>query len=170
MNDLSHNDETLKIFDLSDVDGDEAGLLPYLGFELNQALYAVDIQRVREIKGWEPLTPIPNTPEHLCGVLNWGGEIVPVVDLRLLLEMPFQPYSKTTVVLILQVQGETSRTVGVAIDGACNAHYIAPEAISAVPDFGDRVTTDFINGISRINDNMLMLLDIDQLLHPERLG
>lgn len=95
---------------------------------------------------------------------------MPVVDLRLLLEMPFQPYSKTTVVLILQVQGETSRTVGLAIDGACNAHYIDPEAISAVPDFGDRVSNEFISGISPINDDMLMLLDIDQLLHPERLG
>lgn len=70
MNDLSHNDEILELFDLSDKD--EAGLLPYLGFELNQAFYAIDIQRVREIIGWEPFTPIPNTPEHLCGVLNCG--------------------------------------------------------------------------------------------------
>lgn len=165
MHNLSHNDAILEMLSLSD--SDEARLLPYLSFELNQAFYAVDILRVEDIRGWQPVTPVPNTPEYLCGVLGWHDEIVPVIDLRLLLEMPFHPYSKTTVVVFLNL---TSRRVGIVVDAVYDAYYVDPESIFKVPDFGDRVSTEFISGMAHIDDNLVMLLDIEQLLHQERLG
>lgn len=148
----------------------EEGLLQYLSFELNDEHYGVDILRVEEIKGWEQVTPIPNTPEHLCGVLNLRGAIVPIVDLRLFFEMPFVPYTKTTVVVVLQVHDVTQRTVGIVVDAVSDAHMIHPDAITEAPDFGDVVATDFISGIAKVNDNMLMLLDVDNLLSTEQIG
>jgi purine-binding chemotaxis protein CheW len=168
MDDLSQNNEILDMFDV--IGSVEAGMLQYLTFELNQEHYGVEILRVQEIKGWNQVTPIPNTPSHLCGVLNMRGEIVPIVDLRLFFDMPFQPYSKTTVVVILRVEDVTARTVGIVVDAVSDAHNIEPEAISDAPNFGDKVNTDFISGITRIDDNMVMLLDIDRLLHSEQVG
>ncbi|MEC9313883.1 MAG: chemotaxis protein CheW [Pseudomonadota bacterium] len=148
----------------------EAGMLQYLTFELNQEHYGVDILSVQEIKGWDHVTPIPNTPEHVCGVLNLRGAIVPIVDLRLFFGMPFEPYTKTTVVVVLRVQDVTQRTVGIVVDAVSDAHNVHPDEIQPAPDFGEQLSTEFISGITRMDDNMVMLLDIDKLLSREQIG
>lgn len=168
MDGLNQNNEILDMFDV--MGSVEEGMLQYLTFELNREHYGVEILRVQEIKGWDQVTRIPNTPPHLCGVLNMRGEIVPIVDLRLLFEMPFQPYSKTTVVVVLRVEDVTRRTVGIVVDAVSDAHNVQPEEIREAPDFGDKVNTAFITGITRIDDNMVMLLDVDKLLHSEQIG
>jgi purine-binding chemotaxis protein CheW len=160
-----------EMLDVLDVMGSvEEGMLQYLTFELNDEHYGVEILRVQEIKGWDHVTPIPNTPTHLCGVLNLRGAIVPIVDLRLFFDMPFVPYTTTTVVVVLKVQDVTQRTVGIVVDAVSDAHTIHPDNISETPDFGHVVATNFITGITRIDDNMLMLLDVDKLLSSEQIG
>ncbi len=168
MTELNQSNEILDIFDV--IGSVEEGMQQFLTFEINGEHYGVEILRVQEIMGWEAVTPIPNTPPHLCGLLNLRGAIVPIVDLRLLFEMPFEPYTNTTVVVVLRVGDVTRRTVGIVVDAVSDAHNVHPDEIRESPDFGDVVGTEFINGITRIDDNMLMLLDIDTLLHIERLG
>ncbi len=168
MAELNQSNEILDIFDVTG--SVEEGMQQFLTFELNGEHYGVEILRVQEIMGWETVTPIPNTPPHLCGVLNLRGAIVPIVDLRLLFEMPFEPYTSTTVVVVLRVGDVTRRTVGIVVDAVSDAHNVHPDDIRESPDFGDVVGTESINGITRIDDNMVMLLDIDTLLHIERLG
>ncbi len=168
MIELSQSNEILDMFDV--MGSVEAGMQQYLTFELNQEHYGVEILRVQEIKGWDHVTPIPNTPAHVCGVLNLRGAIVPIVDLRLFFEMPFEPYTKTTVVVVLRVQDVTQRTVGIVVDSVSDAHNVHPEEIQPAPDFGEQVSTEFISGITRMDDNMVMLLDIDKLLSREQIG
>ncbi|WP_438971108.1 chemotaxis protein CheW [Methylophaga sp.] len=164
-------DQMTEILDVLDFMGSvEEGMLQYLTFELNNEHYGVDILRVEEIKGWDHVTPIPNTPSHLCGVMNLRGAIVPIVDLRLFFDMPFAPYSKTTVVIVLKVHGASSRTVGIVVDAVSDAHMIHPDNMKEAPDFGAVVVTDFISGIAKVDDNMLMLLDVDTLLSSEQIG
>ena len=148
----------------------EQGMQQYLTFELNDEHYGVEILRVQEIKGWDHVTPIPNSPDHLCGVMNLRGAIVPIVDLRLFFGMPFSPYSKLTVVVVLKVRDVTERTVGIVVDAVSDAHTISPEDIKATPDFGSVVSTDFISGISTIDTNMVMLLDVDTMLSSKHIG
>ena len=142
----------------------------YLTFLLGEEEYGVEILRVQEIKGWESVTHIPNTPDYLCGVLNLRGTIVPVVDLRLRFEMPRRAYTPTTVVVVLNVGEGEKRTVGVVVDGVSDAHNILPEEIKPAPDFGTSVSTDFITGLVSIGSEMMMILNIDRLLHIEALG
>jgi purine-binding chemotaxis protein CheW len=168
MESLNQANELLDMFDV--MGSVEAGMQQYLTFELNAEHYGVEILRVQEIKGWDQVTPIPNTPAHLCGVLNLRGAIIPIVDLRLLFDMPFQPYSKTTVVVVLRVEGVAARTVGIVVDAVSDAHNVHPDEIKSTPDFGSAVMTDFISGISRIDDNMVMLVDVDSLLSVENIG
>jgi purine-binding chemotaxis protein CheW len=142
----------------------------YLTFLLGDEEYGVEILRVQEIKGWDSVTRIPNSPHYLCGVLNLRGTIVPVVDLRLRFGMPALAYTPTTVVVVLKVDGITQRTVGIVVDGVSDAHNVLPEDIKPAPDFGKSINTDFITGLVSIEENMMMILNIDSLLSIEALG
>jgi purine-binding chemotaxis protein CheW len=168
MNDMTLNNEILDMFDV--MGSVEEGMQQYLTFELNDEHYGVEILKVQEIKGWDHVTPIPNTPQHMCGVMNLRGAIVPIVDLRLFFGMPFQAYTKTTVVVVLRVEDVTQRTVGIVVDAVSDAHNVHPDDIRETPDFGEVVSTDFISGITQIDDKMLMLLDVDTLLNSEQIG
>jgi len=143
----------------------------YLTFILGEEEYGVEILRVQEIKGWDQVTHIPNSPHYLCGVLNLRGTIVPIVDLRLRFEMPPKEYTPTTVVVVLKVAGVTQRTVGIVVDGVSDAHNVVPEDIKPTPDFGSNVSTEFITGLVTLEDStMMMILNIDRLLSVEALG
>jgi len=152
------------------IDQEQDGSEQYLTFLLDDEEYGVEILRVQEIKGWDKVTHIPNSPHYLCGVLNLRGTIVPVVDLRLRFGMPARPYISTTVVVVLKVNGPTQRTVAIVVDGVSDAHNILPENIKPAPDFGSSINTDFISGLVSIDDNMMMILNIDSLLSVEALG
>lgn len=152
------------------LDEKEEGAEQYLTFLLDEEEYGVEILRVQEIKGWDRVTHIPNSPHYLCGVLNLRGTIVPVVDLRLRFDMPARAYTPTTVVVVLKVEGVTQRTVGIVVDGVSDAHNVLPEEIKPAPDFGMSINTDYITGLVSIDDNMMMLLNIDRLLSVEALG
>jgi purine-binding chemotaxis protein CheW len=168
MTEMALNNEILDMFDV--MGSVEEGMQQYLTFELNGEHYGVEILRVQEIKGWDYVTPIPNTPSHLCGVLNLRGAIVPIVDLRLYFSMPFKAYTKTTVVVVLRVEDVTQRTVGIVVDAVSDAHNVHPDDIRETPDFGEVVSTAFISGITRIDDKMVMLLDVDTLPSSEQIG
>ncbi len=143
----------------------------YLTFILGEEEYGVEILRVQEIKGWDQVTHIPNSPHYLCGVLNLRGTIVPIVDLRLRFDMPPKEYTPTTVVVVLKVEGVTQRTVGIVVDGVSDAHNVVPEEIKPAPNFGSNVSTQFITGLVTLEDStMVMLLNIDRLLSVEALG
>ncbi|MCC5796136.1 MAG: purine-binding chemotaxis protein CheW [Methylophaga sp.] len=143
------------------------GTEQFLTFELNGENYGVEILRVQEIRGWDKTTPIPQSPPYLCGVLNLRGAIVPIVDLRLFFEMPFKSYSSTTVVIVLKLEGDAQRTVGVVVDAVSDAEDIALKDIKATPNLGSAVNTKYIKGIANVDDELLMLLDIDKLLSLE---
>jgi len=146
------------------------GAEQYLSFLLADEEYGVEILRVQEIKGWDQVTHIPNSPHFLCGVLNLRGTIVPIVDLRLRFDMPAREYTPTTVVVVLKVEGVTERTVGIVVDGVSDAHNVKPEEIKPTPDFGGSVSTEFIKGLVSLDENMMMILNVDRLLSVEALG
>lgn len=149
---------------------EEEGSEQYLTFFLDDEEYGVEILRVQEIKGWDKVTHLPNSPHYLCGVLNLRGTIVPVVDLRLRFSMPARAYTPTTVVVVLKVNGITQRTVAIIVDGVSDTHNVLPENIKPTPDFGNSINTDFISGLVSIDDSMMMILNIDSLLSVEALG
>jgi purine-binding chemotaxis protein CheW len=163
------------LYDLNDAlvnfGGADDSTEQYLSFTLGEEEYGVEILRVQEIKGWDKVTMIPNTPHYLCGVLNLRGAIVPVVDLRLRFGMPARPYTATTVVIVLKVEeADLQRTVGIVVDAVSDAHNVKPELIKPSPDFGDQVNTASILGLVSIDETMMMILDVDHLLSTEAIG
>ncbi|OOG24243.1 chemotaxis protein CheW [Thioalkalivibrio denitrificans] len=143
----------------------------YLTFSLADEYYGVDILRVQEIKGWTPVTQIPNAPAYLKGVLNLRGVIVPIVDLRMRFNLESVEYTPTTVVIVLSLMHEDrERTFGIVVDAVSDVLNFAPEDIRPKPDFGTVVDADFISGLATLDKSMVMLLDIDRLLRPEELS
>jgi purine-binding chemotaxis protein CheW len=142
----------------------------YLTFMLNGEEYGVDILRVQEIKGWNPTTRIPNTPEYIRGVMNLRGAIVPIIDLRQRFAMPAIEYTATTVVIVLKVQCSSGeRTIGFVVDAVSDVYNVSNEQFRDAPDFGAHVDTDFIRALATVDEKMVILLDIDRLVDTDEI-
>ena len=138
----------------------------YLTFMLAGEEYGVDILRVQEIKGWDSVTPIPNTPPYIKGVINLRGTIVPIFDLRERFSLDQIPYGPTTVVIVLKVNKENgSRTMGIVVDAVSEVYNISTEGMKPSPDFGTSISMDFVHGLATVDDKMIIVLDIDRLLN-----
>jgi len=139
-----------------------------LTFILAGEEYGVDILRVQEIKGWDTVTPIPNTPEHIRGVINLRGTIVPIIDLRMRFGLETIEYGATTVVIVLKViSNNKSRIMGIVVDGVSDVYNISKDAMKPPPDFGSVISIDFVSGLATVGETMVIVLDIDHLLNSE---
>lgn len=137
----------------------------YLSFALGDEEYGVAILRVQEIRSWEPVSRIPNVPSYEKGVVNLRGAIVPIIDLRERFNLGKVEYTPLTVVVVLQTgTGSNMRIMGVVVDSVSDVVNVDKTNIQSAPDFGAKVSTEFISGLVSLNDRMVMLLDVDKLL------
>lgn len=137
----------------------------YLTFFMADEEYGVDILCVQEIRGWESATPLPNAPDHIKGVINLRGTIVPIVDLRQCFGMNAIEYTAITVVIVLKVKSEEgSRIMGIVVDAVSDVYALSEAEMRPAPDLGDSVDTGFIKGLVSVDDKMVILLSIDKLL------
>lgn len=148
-----------------------AGSNQVLTFTLGNETYGVDILRVQEIRGWSPVTRIPQSPPHVLGVLNLRGSIVPIVDLRMRFNLERAEYTPLTVIIVLSVESPVGRRdFGVVVDGVSDVIDVAREDVKPAPELGAQVNTEFIEGLAAVSGRMLMLLDIDQLIGADVTG
>ena len=138
----------------------------YLTFTLAGESYGIDILKVQEIRGYDSVTRIANTPEFIKGVINLRGVIVPIVDLRIKLKAGEVTYHEFTVVIIINVQ---EKVVGIVVDGVSDVVQLAADSIKPAPELGAAVETRYITGLGTLNDEMLILVDIEKLIGSEEL-
>ena len=143
-----------------------------LTFFLAGEEYGVDILRVQEIKGWDSVTNIPNTPEYIRGVINIRGSIVPIIDMRLRFGLEKMEYDATTVVIVLNVvrADKADRTMGIVVDAVSDVYNVPVDDVKASPDFGTAVDTEFVTGLATIDEKMIIVLDIDHMLNAAELA
>ena len=139
----------------------------YLTFTLGQEEYGLEILKVQEIKGYSPITPIPNTPPYIKGVMNLRGTVIPVVDLRSKLSMAAAEYNQFTVIIVVTVG---AKVMGLIVDAVSDVLNIPKEDIQATPDFGAQVDARFINGMAKAGEKLVVLLDIEKVLGGEELA
>jgi purine-binding chemotaxis protein CheW len=133
----------------------------YLTFSLGDEEYAVDILKVQEIRGYENVTRLPDSPDFIKGVINLRGVIVPIVDLRLKFELGKAEYNELTVMIILNLG---SRVVGIVVDSVSDVVRLPGEQIKPSPDLGGAVDTRFLKGVATVSERMLLLLDIERMM------
>lgn len=138
----------------------------YLSFVLGSEEYGVEILRVQEIDSMLDITPVPRTPTYVRGVINLRGQVIPIVSLREYFRMaPAVDTEKTCVIVVQATYREAEITLGLVVDGVSEVLNIAGERIERAPAFGGGMEdADFITGMGRMEDRVVILLDIDQLL------
>jgi purine-binding chemotaxis protein CheW len=150
----------------------QSGAEQFLTFVLGREEYGVTILQVQGIQGWDRVTPIPNTPDYILGVINLRGAIVPIVDLRRRFGMPGAEFGPTTVVIVVRVAQENraERTLGLVVDAVSEVCNVNAADRKPAPDFGSHIKTDFVKGLATVDKRMVILLDIDRLVSEGLLG
>ena len=133
----------------------------FLTFTLGKEEYGIDILRVQEIRGYDAVTAIANTPPFIKGVINLRGVIVPIIDMRIKFNLGNVEYNQFTVVIILNL---AHRVVGMVVDGVSDVITLTSEQIKAAPEFGSALDTQYINGLGAVDSRMIILIDIERLM------
>ena len=137
----------------------------YLTFALGPEEYGLEILKVREIIGYMDITAVPQTPEHVKGVINLRGQVIPVIDLRAKFGMETTDVTEQTCIIVVEIdQGSRKFSTGIVVDRVQEVLDIAGENIEEAPRFGSSVNTDFILGMGKVAESVKILLDIDKVL------
>lgn len=133
----------------------------YLTFQLEDEEYGLEILRVQEIKGYSKVTPLPNTPREVKGVMNLRGTVVPIIDLRTRFGLPETEYTRFKVIIVVTV---ASKVMGLVVDAVSDVLNVGGEEVVPAPDLGAGVDTSFLTGIARTGNRLVSLLNIDRLV------
>ena len=141
--------------------------LEVLAFRLGDEEYAIDIQRVQELRSYDTVTRIANSPDFVKGVVNLRGVIVPIVDMRIKFKLGTPTYDQFTVVIILNIAG---RVVGMVVDSVSDVITLSPDQVKPAPEMGTALNTDYLIGLGTVDQRMLILVDIDKLMSSTEMG
>ena len=139
----------------------------FLIFTLGNEEYGIDILKVQEIRGYDQVTRIANTPAFIKGVTNLRGVIVPIIDLRVKFAQQDVSYDENTVVIVLNFE---NRVVGIVVDGVSDVLSLSQDQIRPAPEFAVTMSTEYLTGLGSLGDRMLILVDIEKLLSSEEMA
>ena len=139
----------------------------FLTLRLGDEEYAIDILSVQEIRSYEEPTRMVNAPGFIKGVINLRGVIVPIVDLRLKLNLASVEYNQFTVVIILNVRGTV---IGVVVDSVSDVVTLSSQSIKPAPQFEAALDARFITGLASLNERMLIVMNMNALMSNAELG
>ncbi len=138
----------------------------YLTFVLGSEEYGIEILRVREIIGLMDITTVPQTPDFMKGVINLRGKVIPVIDLRLKFAMQEEEHTQETCVIVVEVD---NTSIGIIVDSVSEVSDISGKEIEDAPSFGEGIDTNFIMGLGKVKEKIVILLDIEAVLSSEDL-
>jgi len=139
----------------------------FLVFTLGDEEYGIDILKVQEIRGYDQVTRIANTPSFIKGVTNLRGVIVPIVDLRVKFSQGDVEYNDNTVVIVLNLD---QRVVGIVVDGVSDVLSLTADQIRPAPEFAVTLSTEYLTGLGALGDRMLILVNIEKLLNSDEMA
>ncbi len=137
-------------------------------FTLGHEEYGVDITKVREINRLVEITHVPRAPEFVEGLINLRGTVVPIIDLRKRFAIESSGDEKQHRIIVVDVHG---RTIGVIVDSVSEVLNLSGENIDEVPEtISSGVNQQFLKGVGKIGDRLMLLLDLDSILSADELG
>lgn len=139
----------------------------YITFALGEETYGIAIRYVTEIVGLQPISKLPEVPEHIKGIINLRGKIIPVVDMRLKFKKEPAEYTDRTCIVVVEVQGFSA---GLIVDEVSEVATIGDEDISPPPSQGSGAACRYLGGIGKVSGEVKLLLDCERLFHEEEAG
>ena len=154
---------------IADVSSSEANTNKFLSFCLGTEEYGVEILCVREIIGVIDITPLPQTPEFIKGVINLRGKIIPVMELRKRFGLDSIEFTEETCIIVIEVtSGDDEQfQMGVIVDTVSEVLDIDPGHIEPAPRFGCKLSTDYIMGMGKTKDKVITILATEKVLTDE---
>ncbi len=142
----------------------------YLTFALAKEEYGLEILKVREIIGYMEITSVPKTPYHVKGVINLRGQVIPVIDLRAKFGLEETDVTDQTCIIVVEIENEgVQLSTGIIVDRVQEVLDIDSENIEDTPEFGSSISSDFILGMGKVEEEVKILLDINKVLDCESL-
>ena len=133
-------------------------------FKVGNELYGIEILKIQELIAFKDVTPVPNLPDFIIGVINLRGNVIPVIDLRKKFSMTSKEYNKFNVIIVLSLE---NRMVGVVVDSVQDVVSLPESMYSETPNFTTKIDTAFIKSISNIDGNLVVILDTEKILSLE---
>lgn len=140
--------------------------LQLVSFTVGDELFAVDILRVQEINRMMALTKVPQSPPGVEGVINLRGRIIPVLDLRVQFGFPQIEQSEQTRIIVIEIEGNT---IGFVVDSVREVMRIPASIVEPSPQMGSSIDSSYVSGVAKLDNQLLILLELENLLSPESL-
>lgn len=137
-----------------------------LTFNIDKETYGLEIKYVRQIIGLQEITPVPEQPVYIKGIINLRGQIIPIMDIRLKFKKDEKEYDDRTCIIVLDVE---DLSVGVIVDRVSEVIEIDDANITEPPDFDQAIEDRYIRGIGRIDEKVLILLDCQELVRHKKM-
>lgn len=141
-------------------------LLQLVTFSIGEEEFGVDILKVQEIIRTMEITKVPRAPEFVEGVINLRGKVIPIIDLRRRFGLDFKPHDKDTRIIVIEIN---NIVVGFVVDAVSEVLRIPTNTVEPPPPVVAGVDSDYISGVGKLQDRLLILLDLDKLLSGEDL-
>lgn len=145
---------------------DKSETVRFLVFSLCGEEYAIPLLKVREVIALTEITPVPYTPPHFKGIINLRGQLISVVDLRLKFKMAKSVVTSETAIIILDISG---LSLGIIVDSVESVLALRTSEVSEPPHFESGIRQDYLSGVARRENKLILLLDIEKTLSVEEL-
>jgi purine-binding chemotaxis protein CheW len=135
-------------------------------FRLNDEEYGVEVSQVRSIEKMQNITRVPRTPEFVKGVINLRGIVTPIVNLKTRFNLGEEQYTDATRIIIVAVE---DMEVGLIVDAANDVIDIPVNTIEQPPAVVGGIKATYLRGVAKLNDRLLIMLNLDKVLSPEEI-
>lgn len=145
----------------------DGNLIQLVTFKLGEEEFGVDILKVQEIIRMLPITRVPNAPSFVEGVINLRGKVIPVIDMRKRFGMTTSPHDSQTRIEVMDLQGQI---VGFVVDAVSEVLRIKESTVEPPPPVVAGIGSEYMRGVGKLEDRLLILLDLDKLLSQTELS
>ena len=132
-----------------------------VSFKLGSEEYGVDIAQVQEINRMVAVTHVPRAPQFMEGVINLRGQLIPIIDLRTRFGMPRAEHTKNTRIVVTEI---AAKRVGMVVDSVSEVLRLPNDAIEDAPEMITGVDTEYIRGVGKVEDRLIILLDLARIV------
>jgi purine-binding chemotaxis protein CheW len=135
-------------------------------FSINGQRYGIEVLKIKEVVSYRKITPLPNMRGLIKGIINLRGIVLPVFDLREKFNLPETTYTSFHIIIVMEISG---RAMGVIVDEILDVVELYSKEVQAPSNLPPDIQAEYIRGIGKKRDELIVLLDIDRLLSPEEL-
>ncbi len=152
-------------------DSKSENLKLYFTFKIRNDLFGISVKLIREVLKYTKVFRTPRVPEYIKGVINLRGEVVPVIDLSSRFYGNESDISDSTSIIIVEITDHDEKIpIGVMIDSVSAVTELSDESIESVPEIGNRIRLDYIDGIGKVDGEFAILLHVENVLKIEELS